>query len=298
MEFVCEKCDKEFRTKNNLAYHIENEVCVEKLHACKLCCSRFTSKNSMYRHMRTSCKVKKKNEEDRQSIYIKLLEKQSDHTDKLTELLEENKKMQKERNTMLNKIDKLEKTVKKCTKHVKVSNIDKSQKIVNNKCNINYGVQNVVLVGYGKEDISKIDNIDMLQGFKDGFYSTLKLTDVIHFNPKYPEFHNVYISSMKNKYAMMYDGDDWNLIKKNVLIDKIYSKNKNYIEENLDDFYNSLSKSQKNALRRWIDIDDDVDNRIKEIKDSIKMLLYNKRDIPMKTRSENNLSNQKTIERK
>ena len=50
------------------------------------------------------------------------------------------------------------------------------------------------------------------------------------FNPDYPEYHNVYISSMKDKYAMMYDGHNWNLVMKKDLIDKIYDDNKNYIE--------------------------------------------------------------------
>lgn len=35
------------------------------------------------------------------------------------------------------------------------------------------------------------------------FNSTLKLTDTIHFNPKHPEYHNIYIPSMKDKYAMV-----------------------------------------------------------------------------------------------
>jgi hypothetical protein len=230
----------------------------------------------MYRHMRISCVVQKKNEEEKQSIYVKLLEHQEKSNSKLANL-------EKENTMMRNKLEKLENTVSKCTKTPK-------QKITSNvhtnNGNINNGVQNIILIGYGKEDMSQIDRSDILKGYKDGFYSTLELTDTVHFNPKYPEYHNVYISSMKNKYAMMYDGTDWNLVKKNVLIDKIYSKNKNYIEENLDDFYDSLTKSQIKALNRWTDIEDDTDKRIREIKESIKMLLYNKRDISIKTRKD------------
>ena len=139
-----------------------------------------------------------------------------------------------------------------------------------------------MLIGYGKEDISKIDKNELLKGIKTGFYSTLNLTDTIHFNPKYPEYHNVYISSMKNKYAMMYDGTDWTLVMKDELIDKLYDEKKNYIEENLDDFLDSLSKSQRNALDRWMDMDEDH-VKIKEIKAKINLLLYNKRNVPLTT---------------
>jgi hypothetical protein len=60
------------------------------------------------------------------------------------------------------------------------------------------------------------------------------------------------------------------------LIDKLYDDKHNYIEENLDDFIDSLTKSQKNALYRWMDTDDDHEYT-REIKNDIKLLLYNKR---------------------
>jgi CTP:phosphocholine cytidylyltransferase-like protein len=71
-----------------------------------------------------------------------------------------------------------------------------SNKIINNTINnINNGTlnNNIILVGYGKEDMSKIYHKEILKGLQNGFYSTVKLTDTIHFNPKYPEYHNIYI---------------------------------------------------------------------------------------------------------
>jgi hypothetical protein len=134
------------------------------------------------------------------------------------------------------------------------------------------------LLSLGQEDISKIDKNDLIKALQNGFNSTVKLTEAIHFNPKYPEYQNVYISNMKDKYAMTYDGKDWNLIIKEDLINKIYDDKKNYIEENLDDFVDSLSTSRMNALNRWIETDDE-DDRISKIKHEIKLLLYNKRDM-------------------
>ena len=43
-----------------------------------------------------------------------------------------------------------------------------------------------------------IDNGDILKCLKKGFYSTIYLTEAVHFNPKYPEYHNVYISNIKD----------------------------------------------------------------------------------------------------
>ena len=70
---------------------------------------------------------------------------------------------------------------------------------------------------------------------------------------------------------------------KDELIDKLYDEKRDYIEENLDEFIQSLTKSQKKALDRWMDMDDDH-VKIKEIKDKIKLLLYNKRNIPLNSK--------------
>jgi regulator of replication initiation timing len=230
----------------------------------------------MYRHTKHTCKVKKNEDIKRDKIFERLMKLEEDNKELLklkkqsTQILIENKQL------------KLE-----------ISKIKKSNNVINNIHNENKGTinNNIVLIGCGNEDISKIDRNDILKGIKNGFYSTVKLTDAIHFNPKYPEYHNVYISNMKDKYAMMYDGMDWTLITKDDLIDKLYEEKKMYIEQNLDEFYESLTKSQINALERWMDTDDDHD-KIKEIKEKIKLLLYNKRRIPLKIKELKIMNNQ------
>jgi hypothetical protein len=64
---------------------------------------------------------------------------------------------------------------------------------------------------------------------------------------------------VKDKYAMMFDGKEWNLTMKEDLINKIYDDKKNYIEENLDDFVGSLPVSRKKALVRWLETDEEDD---------------------------------------
>jgi hypothetical protein len=169
-------------------------------------------------------------------------------------------------------------------------------KTVNKTINNGTVIQNnITLVAYNKEDISKIKD-EMGSILQKGFYAGLKLTEALHFNPKYPEYHNVYISNMKDKYAMVYNGTDWNLVTKDTLIDEIYDNKKNYIEDNLENLIMShkLRPSQINALKRWLDTDDDTP-KIKEIKEEIKLLLYNKRNIPLATK--NSMSNNNDIDK-
>ena len=151
-------------------------------------------------------------------------------------------------------------------------------KNITNTHNINNGiVAHINLIGYGKEDLSKIDKNEIIKAIQQGFNSTIKLTETLHFNPKHPEYHNIYITNVKDKYAMMYDGKDWNLTMKYDLINKIYDDKKNYIEENIDEFINSLSSSRKKALDRWL-VTDGEDEKINKVKNEIKLLLYNKRN--------------------
>jgi hypothetical protein len=214
--------------------------------------------------MKHSCDVKKEKDKEKEDIYTRLVK------------LEEDNKALKKNNENL----------QKQLTHIK-KNIGNDHKTVNNNNNnmTNNGniiVTNINLVGYGQEDISKINKSDILKALQNGFNSSIKLTETLHFDPNHPEHHNVYITNVKDKYAMMFDGKDWNLTTKEDLINKIYDDKKNYIEENMDEYIGSMSISRKRALERWLETDD-TDDRILQIKEQIKLLLYNKREVPLKT---------------
>ena len=56
---------------------------------------------------------------------------------------------------------------------------------------------------------------------------------------------------------MIYENNKWVVTTKNDLIDKIYNNKRDYIENNMDEFYESLRKSQQKSLQRWLDTDDE-----------------------------------------
>ena len=55
-----------------------------------------------------------------------------------------------------------------------------------------------------------------------GFRSVPQLVEAIHFNPKKPENHNVYIPNIKNNYAMIWNGTKWDLTSREDIIDNMY----------------------------------------------------------------------------
>lgn len=149
---------------------------------------------------------------------------------------------------------------------------------------VNTTINKNIVVVYDKVDRNKIGDDKLIPCFRKGFQSPIYLTNAVHFDEDIPENHSVFISGMKSRYAMIYTDNNWNLILKEDVIDKIYNDSRNYIEDNMERFYDKITPSQKRALHRWLDIDDEEDDRIIRIKDSIKLLLYNKRHIPEKTK--------------
>jgi hypothetical protein len=278
-QHICDKCLKPFAYKHSLAKHIKKKVCegkqyndVDSKFKCTFCGKGFSIATSMYRHVNHTCKVKKNEDKKKDEIYERLLDLEK-KSEKIDILEKENKKLKR-------KVISLEKKSNQSISNIINNTTNNDTKNINNGI-----VAHINLIGYGKEDISKIDTKEILRAMQAGYDSTIKLTETLHFNPKYPEYHNIYITNVKDKYAMMFDGNDWNLTMKDELIDKIYDDKKNYIEENMDVFLNSLTLSRIRALERWLGTNDD-DKRINKIKNDIKLLLYNKRNIIIDKREE------------
>lgn len=288
MSYLCNTCTREFKCKQNLEQHIKKNACKVFSNECKYCNKKFTSASSMYRHIRSNCPVKKTVDEEKKEILGKLVENQETTNKRLEALQKRNEKLEQQVEFLKNQQKGQDIIVGNSNSNSNNNNSNSnnnSGSVVNNNNSgpvvnsaNNVLINNITLVGYGKEDLSKLSKSDILKVLQNGYYSTLKLTETVHFNPKYPENHNIYISNMTDKYAMMFDGKEWNLITKEDLINQIYEDKKNYIEENLDEFINSLSVSRKKALERWLDTDDE-DPKIKEIKGKIKLLLYNSRKL-------------------
>jgi hypothetical protein len=242
---------------------------------CETCDKTFTTVANMRKHVRLNCKnVKPENDYVNANINTNadIKKRDIDADDKeciLERLLLDNKKQ----------IEELKEQIKFLSVgsvSVNNNNNNKTNNKTTNKGVINNN--NIVLVAYGNEDMEKIDKDDILKCMKKGFYSPIDLIEAVHFNPKYPEYHNIYISNTRGSSAMIFDGNQWGLADKNELIDKLYEDNKNYIEENMEDYLISLSKSQKDSLNRWFDTNDDH-KKVKEVKGKMRLLLYNKRSM-------------------
>ena len=145
--------------------------------------------------------------------------------------------------------------------------------------NITNNIQNnIKILAYKNTDISHLTDKDYLYCLNRSNMVIPNLIKKIHFNPKKPENHNIYISNIKNKYIMTYDGEKWNVSNQNETIDDMIDSNEIVIEQKLEEWlengkeYPDIMKKFNRYLEKKET--DQVKNAIKE---EIKLMLFNNR---------------------
>lgn len=234
---------------------------------CKNCNKKFTRKDNLTRHLNTKCKINTNdsNINNNQELIKQLLNEMKELKDKISKLEHINHLNNNNNNN---------------------SNITNNQ---NNQTNITNN--NFQIVAFGKEELENIvpDDICKKILFK-GFEAIPGLIEYVHFNENKPEYHNCFISNMRDKYAITYDGINWNLTEANEVINTLKDDKQIFLENKFEEFYDSLNKTTQNKFKKFLG-EKDSDILVERYKDSIRLLLYNKRGIIIKTKNklENNI---------
>ena len=185
---------------------------------CSYCNKKLSSKYILMRHLKDYCKVKKANDEVKENTFKMLLERDKLRENEINELKKQNKLFEEQNKILMDKIDKLI-NIKTNTKSSKTINNNKkitnntqnNQKITNNTQNNTQNTNNTsntqnnfVMVNFGKEDLKMIDEREFIDRIvKQNKISGVKIPDevlkIIHFNPKYPQLSNIYISDINRE---------------------------------------------------------------------------------------------------
>jgi hypothetical protein len=224
---------------------------------CDFCKQTFTRNDSLIRHLNNTCKIKKNNDREHNDIFNSLIIKMND-------LANENKKLQK--------------SIKSLT--IKSKQSSKVNYMTN--CNNNIVNNTINIIGFGKEKLNYTDEV-IKTLLSHGFNAITKTIEYTNFNKNMPQYHNVYIPNIKSPYAAVFDGEEWKLEELNLVLNQLYDDKRCYLEDKFDEFILSLNDVIKKKFQRFIDVDDDDSPQAKWIKKKIKLMLYNKRKIPMKT---------------
>ena len=94
-----------------------------------------------------------------------------------------------------------------------------------------------------KEDFSKIDDKVFLDAFlkNTGAKIPEKIIEGIHFNEKYPEYKNIYISDINREKVMIHNGKDWFLTPSNNITSNLLDKTIHFSENK----YETISEKKR-----------------------------------------------------
>ena len=101
---------------------------------------------------------------------------------------------------------------------------------------------------------------------------------------------NIYISNIRDNYVMIYDGKKWQLRNRKETIEELYIAKKDILVDKFDELLNKLPDYAIDKFERFIN---DIQNdKIKEgILEELKLILYNNKNIPLKTKERLGLLN-------
>jgi hypothetical protein len=251
MEAALKQLEQQKVTKTNKNEHDDNNPTTkitekeEAYFACKYCDKRFTFRQSMNRHIKYTC-TKNKDEDLKELVRLMNIQ-----------IEQQKNELQSQRQEFNKKIDKL-------MGKLEVGNTFNTA-IVNN----------IQLLGYRQTDVSHLTDQDYRSCIKRVNHCVKNMIEKVHFNPSKPENMNIYISNIKEKYIMVYDGANWNVANRKDEIDRLYEEKEMMLEEWLD---SNPDEELKKKFMRYLD-NKENDECLNRIKEEIKLMLYNKQNI-------------------
>jgi hypothetical protein len=222
---------------------------------CKYCEKILSRSDNLARHYK-NCKEKIK-------------------TDEANHYMQELVKLLNEKDNKISKYDlELEEKNKQIIELIQKAGIQNSGTIVQNIQN------NIKLLAYDKTDISDLTDNDFIRCFNHNNMCVPHLLKRIHFNRKKPENHNVFLSNLKSGYIMLYDGKQWITYNRDEVIDDMFDEKHDILEQKYEEWVD-VGKDYPiiyYKFRRYLEkMNNDV--VMKKIKDEMKLVLYNNRNI-------------------
>lgn len=260
MEKYCECCEYKTTLTANFKKHLESKkhkIVISKstkcqptviplstlpTYDCKYCEQKFKFRQSMYRHIKYSCT---KNKDEDLKELVRLLNLRIESQDRQIE--SQNKNIEK----LMGKLE------------------------IHGSFNTTNIQNNITLLAYRETDVSHLTDEDYRFCIKKVNHCVKSLIDKVHFNPNKPENRNIYISNMKDKYIMIYDGNNWNLANKKEELERLYEEKEMMLEEWLE---TNPEPILKDKFIKYLNNKED-DECLNRIKEDIKLLLYNKGEL-------------------
>ena len=247
----------------------QNLVNLNNEYTCRYCSNIYKHKQSKYKHEQKCInEIKKENAEiKKDNMEIKLL---------LTNLMKQCKIHPK--------------TLQKINNQLTNSNNSN-----NNSNNTNNGIINnntVNIVKFGSEDIASIlSKSEIITILNRKMMSLEESIKAIHFNNKRPQYKNIYITNLKDKYAYVFNGNKFTVGLKSDILGELVDNHVDNIDMSLDEYKDILPPKTIEVLDKFLEkinndeeIFNDKEHKIKypnfkQFKiNNIKLMIYNEHE--------------------
>ena len=233
-----------------------------KKYQCKYCNKYLSKSSNLKRHLKI-CK-EKKNEDEEKINLLNLVNLLNEKLEIRDNQIKKRDKQLEEQNKQINEL------IKKTGINIGTQNIQNIQ-------------QNIKILAYDNTDLSHLKNSDYLKCLKRSNFCIPHLIEKIHFNPEKPENHNIYISNLKNNYVMIYNGEKWMINDRDESIQNLIDDKESIIEQKLEEWIEN-GKNYPDIMKkfnRYLEKKEN-DTVLNKIKNEIKLMLFNNRDIVSK----------------
>ena len=155
--------------------------------------------------------------------------------------------------------------------------------VSNNEVNNNNVTVNIL--PYEQTDVSHLTDRDYQVAFNRASMCVPQILEKVHFNPEQPQNHNVYISSMNNKYIKLHNGERWNLRDRDETIEDLFADAEYMLDNKLETWQEEEDPKSERATKKF-----QIYLEVKEkaalynkIKQELKLLLFNNRSLITET---------------
>lgn len=138
-----------------------------------------------------------------------------------------------------NELSKMQRQIDKLAQKLQIKNMA-SGNIINNNT-----IYNIQLLNYNFTDYSHLTECDYIDCISDCNRCVMSLIKRVHFNSNKPENMNIYISSIKGNYVMVYKDNAWQIQDKKEQIDDLYD----YNEVVLVNWYDEYKKKYPDIIQ-------------------------------------------------
>jgi hypothetical protein len=165
----------------------------------------------------------------------------------------------------------------------KDAQIDKLIECVNKqkRSSVTFNKKNTVHVhlnAHNATDFSHITDKDYRRIMNHAVGAIREFVCKAHFDPEVPQNRNIYISNLRNNHVMLFDGKKWNLQDRDTALDSLIDRSEFTMEQKLEEWIDNEIYYPDIMKRFKLYLDNKEEDEIRNnIKEQIKMILYNKR---------------------